>query len=293
MYKKGVLRGIMSLQSGEKVLASQLGELGQKLAVMGHFIITNRGKYVYYKVKDIEAFNNDLYAIDGSFRDIEMLLSDNPDRASQALNTGGSKSKSRRSFNGFLVYCYDYIPVELSGQKFLLHPNKGSAMFVMDWKSFSVPADVFIIGIENCENYERIDDQSGLFMAAMQKQGGDSCSRAIFVSRYPLENSSADLRSWLLSIPNRYIHYGDFDLDGIKIFHNEYYKYLGERSSFLIPDDIELRLREKGSRERYDDQQRTVGISSPLPEVQKLIDLINLYKKGYDQEGYEKCEPIL
>ena len=57
----------------------------------------------------------------------------------------------------------------------------------------------------------------------------------LFVSRYP---QSADLREWLIKIPNRYIHFGDFDLAGICIYQSEFYKFLGDRAGFLIPEDI-------------------------------------------------------
>ena len=47
--------------------------------------------------------------------------------------------------------------------------------------------------------------------------------RLLFVSRYP---QSTDLRSWLQNIPNRYIHFGDFDLAGIHILRSGL--FLGE-----------------------------------------------------------------
>ena len=107
--------------------------------------------------------------------------------------------------------------------------------------------------------------------------------RLLFVSRYP---QSTDLRSWLQIIPNRYVHFGDFDLAGIHIFLTEFHAHLGARSSFLIPQDIEERIA-KGSLERYNDQYAKYNrITSDIKEVQALIDLINKYHRCYDQEGY-------
>lgn len=89
-----------------------------------------------------------------------------------------------------------------------------------------------------------------------------------------------------MSIPNKYVHFGDFDLAGIAIFQNEFEKYLPERSSFLIPDDIGARLK-NGSRERYDSQYLNFKeISSETPSLQILIDTIHMFRRGYDQEGY-------
>ena len=107
--------------------------------------------------------------------------------------------------------------------------------------------------------------------------------RLLFVSRYP---QSTDLRSWLQKIPNRYVHFGDFDLAGINIFLTEFHAHLGARSSFLIPQDIEERIA-KGALERYNDQYAKYNrITSDIKEVQALIDLINKYHRCYDQEGY-------
>ena len=77
------------------------------------------------------------------------------------------------------------------------------------------------------------------------------------------------------------------NLAGINIFQSEFQQYLGlKRSSFLIPNDIESRLK-YGSIERYDEQYaRFRKISSEDNDLQYLINLINRYRKGYDQEGY-------
>ena len=97
---------------------------------------------------------------------------------------------------------------------------------------------------------------------------------------------STDLRNWLLGIPNKYVHFGDFDLAGIHIFLTEFYKHLGGRSSFLIPSDIELRL-SKGSSARYNEQyEKYHTLSCDISNLQSLIDFINKYHHGYDQEGY-------
>ncbi len=140
-----------------------------------------------------------------------------------------------------------------------------------------IPHDVIVVGIENMENFRMIRQQQALFERTI---GSD---RLLFVSRYP---QSTDLRSWLLSIPNRYIHFGDFDLAGIHIFLTEFHACLGERSSFFIPTDIEQRLA-NGSIERYNDQyHKFKNITTNIPALQNLIDTINNYHRCYDQEGY-------
>ena len=127
------------------------------------------------------------------------------------------------------------------------------------------------------ENFRMIRHQREFFESEIGSQ------RLLFVSRYP---QSTDLRSWLQNIPNRYIHFGDFDLAGIHIFLTEFHKYLGERSSFFIPSDIEQRL-EYGSTIRYDAQySKFHTLKCDVQNLQLLIDLINKYHRCYDQEGY-------
>lgn len=129
------------------------------------------------------------------------------------------------------------------------------------------------------ENFRKVSMQRHLFESVL------GCNaRLLFVSRYP---QSTDLHSWLRSIPNRYIHFGDFDLAGISIFLTEFHCCLGNRSSFFIPNDIEERLR-NGSADRYNSQYvRFHNLRcNDVPELQSLVDLINKYHRCYDQEGY-------
>jgi len=142
---------------------------------------------------------------------------------------------------------------------------------------FYIPSDVTVVGVENGENFCRIRSQKYLF--------GDN--KVLFVSRYP---QSADLREWLIKIPNRYIHFGDFDLAGICIYQSEFYKFLGDRASFLIPEDIEERLK-SGNTGLYDTQYlRYKNLKIIDSRLNGLVGMIHHYGRVYEQEGYiEKC----
>ncbi len=198
-------------------------------------------------------------------------------RSEQAAETGNSKLVAVRSCMGFPVNAYDPIPCRLNGREMEVCPNEGSFLFIADWKRFSIPEDVVVVGIENMENFRLVRRQKDLFAPLLPNK------RLLFVSRYP---QSTDLRFWLQTIPNRYVHFGDFDLAGINIFLTEFRQHLGERASFLIPTDIEQRL-QNGSAERYREQYaRFRHLSSDIPSVQRLIGIIHRYHQGYDQEGY-------
>jgi len=104
----------------------------------------------------------------------------------------------------------------------------------------------------------------------------------LFAARYPV---SGDFPKWLATINNEYLHFGDFDLAGIHIFLGEIYNIAGKRASFLIPKDIEERLK-NGSSERYDRQQQYKDMKIEDENLNRLFLLIHKYRKGYDQEGY-------
>lgn len=163
-------------------------------------------------------------------------------------------------------------------------PPEGSYAFIYDYETFSIPGDVLVVGIENSENFRRIRQQRWLFDRMFPDR------RILFVSRYP-QNESHDLVKWLGGIPNEYVHFGDLDLAGIRIFLTEFHRYLGSRSSFLIPPDYETRI-SNGSRERYDAQlPYTKRLTTDNPHLQQLIDCIHKYHRGYDQEGF--CAPLV
>lgn len=132
---------------------------------------------------------------------------------------------------------------------------------------------MIVVGVENDENFCRIRSQKYLF--------GDN--KVLFVSRYP---QSADLREWLIKIPNRYIHFGDFDLAGICIYQSEFYKFLGDRADFLIPEDIEERLKSRNAG-LYDTQYlRYKNLNIIDSRLNGLVEMIHHYGRVYEQEGY-------
>lgn len=195
-------------------------------------------------------------------------------RSELAQNSGNSKSRYLRSCPGFLVNSYSPVPALLNGKEIFVEQEEGAMLFISDWEHFEISVDTLVIGVENMENFRFIRKQKHLFLTDRP---------ILFVSRYP---QSSDLIRWLMQIPNPYLHFGDFDLAGIHIYETEFYRYLGNRASFFVPDDIEQRL-QNGSIERYDSQYRRLKDYVPTDErVMPLYKLIQKYHRCYDQEGY-------
>lgn len=155
----------------------------------------------------------------------------------------------------------------------ILRMLEGTALFIQSPETFRIGEDILIIGIENGENFRQIRRQKYLF----EKQ------KALFVSRYP---QSADLRNWLMRIPNPYLHFGDFDLAGIHIYLTEFYRFLGNRASFFVPTDLEERLK-NGNSTLYNKQYayyKEMKVTDP--RLEPLVEMIHRYRRVYEQEGY-------
>jgi hypothetical protein len=267
---------IQALIAGEQVAGSRISrKMLEELMDEGLLSVVTRGSRKSYRARDIEALKRFLIDKDESYRMLDINASDS--RASMAAETGNSKLVKVRSCPGFPVNTFEPITCKLNAKDIVINPVEGSFLFITDWKVFSIPEDVVVVGVENMENFRMIRQQRALFESEIGKH------RFLFVSRYP---QSTDLRSWLQSIPNRYVHFGDFDLAGIHIFLTEFHQYLGDRSSFFSPSDIEKRLA-KGSNARYNEQyEKYHKLHCDINKIQNLIDLINKYHRGYDQEGY-------
>lgn len=277
---------IQALLAGELVAGSRLNsKLLDELLAEGLLLIVSRGSRKSYRARDAEALKRFLVDKDERYRLLEVNASDS--RATMAAETGNSKLVMVRSCPGFPVNSYEPIECFLDENPFVVNPQEGSFLFVSDWEKFTIPEDTVVIGVENMDNFRMIRRQRTLFDRYLHNHA--LSDKVLFVSRYP---QSTDLRKWLCTISNHYLHFGDFDLAGINIFLYEFQQYLGkERSSYLIPDDIESRLK-SGSRKRYDEQYyRFKDIKSDVCELQQLIDLIHHERKAYDQEGYICCNP--
>ena len=276
---KTLINTLQQLIDGESIAYSTLRkDFAETLLAEGLLTVQTHGSRRTFRAIDTIALKN---FIQIHYEELRTLgdndLKSYATRSEQAAETGNSKLVMVRSCPGFPVNSYEPITCSLSGNEFVINPPESSFVFIDNWQQFAIPERVIVVGIENMENFRMIRHQRKLFESVL----GDT--PLLFVSRYP---QSKDLRNWLMGIPNKYVHFGDFDLAGIHIFLTEFYKYLGNRSEFLVPSDIEQRLA-KGSPVRYNKQHgKYCALRTDIQYLQLLIDLINKYHRGYDQEGY-------
>ncbi len=274
----GLIEKLIRLANGEVLPSSSLkGEWFEQMLADGILVSITHGSRKNFRVSNADTFRHYLdsqYDIRDLEQTLQMLSEENPNRALQVDVVGDSKFIRQRSFSGFLVNSYQPIDAILNGQSITICPPEGSFVFVSDYQHFSVAEDVVIVGIENAENFRYIRCQKYLFA---------EYEKVLFMSRYP---QNGDLVRWLRSISNNYVHFGDLDLAGIAIYQNEFYRYLGERSSFLIPEDYEERI-SLGNRERYDKQLPQYGkMKIQDQRIAPVLSCIHRYHRGYDQEGF-------
>lgn len=282
--KKQILN-LIRIANGEKIAKTKLnGELVRKLLDDHSLMLITRGKGACYAARDKKYFRRhlcDILNTENLEAYADMMGRQEVSRAEQTKLTGNSKTKRKRTFKGFLVNSYEPIKAKLGVKDITVNPDEGTFTFIYDFEDFKIPPNVVVVGIENSEDFREIRKQKYLFDKFLLPN-----EKVIFVNRYPT-NQINDLRKWLMKMPNRYLHFGDFDLKGVDIYLKSFYKHLGERASFLIPDDVEERVK-NGEDERYNVQYRPGEGKVIDPSVQPLIDLIHKYHKGYDQEGYIK-----
>ena len=276
---KTLISTLQQLMDGGPVAASTLRkDIAETLLAEGLLTVQTHGSRRAFRAIDAIALKNFLQTHYEELRTLgDNYLDSYTTRFEQAAETGNSKLVMVRSCPGFPVNSYEPITCSLSGNEIVVNPPEGGFVFIDNWQQFTIPNDVVVVGIENMENFRMIRHQRKLFESVL----GDT--PLLFVSRYP---QSKDLRKWLQGITNRYVHFGDFDLAGINIFLTEFQQFLGARSSFFIPSDIEKRL-QIGSQDRYNNQlSRFRDLKCDENRIQAIIDLINKYHKCYDQEGY-------
>jgi len=270
---------LLEMQNGTRLPSSKLKhDTINTMLENGVLNIQNKGRskaYIY--IPDEQKLNlyiNNHFGISNLFEYISGFQKENLTRAEAIAIASTSKLKSIRTFEGFLVNCYEPVKCTLNSTAFTVNPVPGCFTFIFDYKCFIPNSDITIVGIENPENFRYVDNQKSLFKNI----------KPLFVSRYP---QNKDLLKWLQLIPNSYLHFGDFDFAGLNIYYNEYKKYLKNRAQFLVPADIEQLISTKGNRELYDNQQIQF-IEGDVEEenILTLLCLIRKYKKGLEQEMF-------
>lgn len=273
----GIAEKLRELKQGMKVPYSRLKHpVIESMLDNGvvHRQIQGRSKCMIYLTRPqaLDAYLSNHYGINDLDQYILYLNNESATRADGVQVATDSKTKTVRTFKGFLVTSVKPISCLYKGSEFIIDPAEGTFAFIYDYEDFIPGKETTIVGIENPEVFRYISKCAHYFPE----------KDLLFVSRYP---QSKDLVKWLKLIPNSYLHFGDADYAGINIYYNEFKKYLGSRASIFIPPGVDQLLPDKGNRDNYNNQTLLIDKSSiDEPGILHLIRLIEESMKGLEQE---------
>ena len=180
------------------------------------------------------------------------------------------KVKSINPFDGIYISSYDNIEISIDGQVTKLNNLNGSAMFISKSCNLEISKEILVVGIENAENLLFILQQIEYFSEMKQKK--------VFIYRNKF------MLDWLEKNENDYLHYGDFDFAGISIYKSEILPRVKTNRRFFIPSNIEELLNKGQSDLYYKHYAYKVNIMGIDDDLDKLIILIDDYKKTVRQE---------
>ena len=275
---QGALKRLLALYNGEELTLSETQtRLFDKMKREGVIVpASQHGSRTTYKAVGLERLkqylSEELSIQDlQSFHDFIFAESNKQHKTETPELQGEQRSLKPSPMDGFLVTSVEPIRAQVGGRHFTIDPPQGIYLYIYEYKMFSVPRDVLIVGVENVKVFHRIRSYLNLFP---QK-------KILFVHRHP---GGAELAQWLKTVSNQYIHFADFDLASIYTFQHDIYSRIGERASFLVPRNID-ELIGRGSRARYDTQQphyRNVPITDL--RLKRLVELIDTQHRCYSPE---------
>ncbi len=274
-----IARKLIRLMQGESLPHSQLKQpLTLRMIDEGVLAVRSTGsrRSVYcHDVIGVQRYLVNHFGIGDLSKFVAAAMATELQRSEAVRVATDTKFKAIRSFKGFLVNSLQPLDTQLDGVPFEASACPGTFTYIHDFEKFTLAADITVVGVENGENFRYIERQQGLFHFA----------KILFVSRYP---QSGDLLAWLQSIPNSYVHFGDYDFAGINIYLNEFKQHLGSQAQFFVPKNLAGLMVTYGNRELYQRQFCTAPKRCCLPEpaLVMLWDLICAEKKGLEQEVF-------
>lgn len=289
-YSAKAIGLLLRLRDGELVNAGEfsserLKDLKQELERKGAVSFSRRGTVGgRYMVPDRNRFIEACGQIDSTLSDLDAALrlarGDVSSRGEKVALFGNSKQEGAdRTVRGFTLLADRKTEVSYLGEVFHIGPQAG--LHVVDRKALILPEGATVVIVENAEC---LYDLGWIPNVGLDTGAGPY----VVLCRFPF---CEEAKLWLEGLPNRILYFGDYDLAGIRIYESEFKRRLGDRVSFILPEDLEGRIRRSGNPELYTRQvnEGFASVASQSGELTGLITLLHSLHSGYEQEGY--CLP--
>lgn len=278
------LRGLLALMEDGMIRASSFSEKVAKRLREEHLVSAKRdGRAIILSAANSSQIKGFAQRLCGA-EDLDWylkVLEDkqvgiSPSRSDAAKLVNDTKAFGSDVMKGIRLNAIWQVEILFDGQPFRLDLPKGTSFEVDDESLLEINPEIIVVGVENYATFMRIKDYAHLF---------DAGKPYLFTYRATYgKDSYGKWIGWLKRIPNQYLHFGDLDKGGLKIYIDNFRSALGERASFLIPDNYEELIR-CGSTKLYDQQY---GEAAPDTNkdfrVKPLLDAIEKYHKCCEQE---------
>ncbi len=236
-----------------------------------------RNSFIVYSnnIEQLTNFLRERYGIINLEKYQQLLNNPNSTKSESAQISSNSKTKETKVYSGFFLRTYANIEGKLNGEKLNLKTLKGSSLFISDFRNLIIPNNVTIVGIENPETFYLIENYKHYF----EKYN------PLFLLRF----NNKSFIEWLQLIPNKYLHFGDFDLSGIAIYILEYRNKIdSKRCNYFIPKNIDSLINSTKNYSDYVKQLNDPKVKGldfeNYSEVKDLANIIKKYRKTIEQE---------
>ena len=199
-----------------------------------------------------------------------------PTREESARLVNDTKAFGTDVMKGIRLNTIEPVTVSFDGKDFVIDPLRGISVEIDEQALLEIDPEIVVVGVENYATFMRIKDYAHLF------PGGQ---RYLFTYRSTGgKDSYGKWIEWLKRIPNRYIHFGDLDKSGLRIYIDSFRNVLGDRAEFLIPENYEEIIR-NGSSKLYNEQYAHAAPDvSKDPRIEPLLEAIERHHKCCEQE---------
>ena len=286
-YSAKTIRTLIRLRDGDAVNEGEFrsGQMKELLVALNSqnalsFVRIGRSRGAYKAITP-ERFTAACVEYDRTLSDLEAArrLAENEisSRAEKVAFFGNSKQEGAdRTVKGFTILADRDLNICYQEREYVLNSTTG--LHIIERSALAIPAQATVIVVENAECFY---DLRWIPNVGFKPEDGPY----IIMCRFPICEEG---KLWLECIPNRVLYFGDFDLAGIRIYETEFKRRLRDRISFIIPSDIEDRIRQSGNPSLYSKQvnEGFANLKSFSEELTNLISIIHNLQSTYEQEGY-------
>lgn len=286
-YSAKVISILTRLRDGEQVSAGELSSqsiktLFQQLEDSDAVSFSRKGRLRgFYIAPDRGRFIEACAWIDSTLKDLDaarqLATGGVASRAEKVALFGNSKQEGEdRTVKGFTLLADRPTLIRYLENNYTVGPQVG--LHVLKREGLILPDEATVVVVENAEC---LYDLRWISNVGLRFDDGPF----LVLCRFPI---CEEAKLWLEKIPNRILYFGDFDLAGIRIYETEFKRRLGDKISFILPEDLEERIRRQGNPALYT-KQVNEGYSSyrsSYRELTSLIDMLHRLQSSYEQEGF-------